>query len=256
MALSRASSLPALAAGNPFWSEGANLRLQVAVARPQDLPAPSDDELEETQPLGRRRARSRSQLGVVDGGASSSRAEVGTGASRTSFATAFRTPASWITSKKVQSVHENQADQSSQLHREGGYESQRDTAAHGTESGGDSVAAGPWCLSHFAKPKSGSKDWWDVSFQAQGWAIRVLAMWRIRPFHPAHRLTPVNTAQVATERTTLRFEDGTRPVITIGDWQDPSCARGTATKQWKGFTFFRLKPDPDDPNYGFEFIEK
>ena len=150
MALSRASSLPALAAGDSFWSEGANLRLQVAVARPRDLPAPSDDELEERQPLGRGRVRSRSQLGVVDGEASRSRAEVQTGASRTSFATALRTPTSWITSKK----HENQAGQSSQLHREGGYESQRDTAAHGTESGVIQLQLvhGVWAISRNPSP--------------------------------------------------------------------------------------------------------
>lgn len=152
-----------------------------------------------------------------------------------------------------QSVHVNRADQSSQLHQGSGYGP--NTAAHEAESGGDSVAAGPWCLSHFAKPKSGSKDWWDMSFQAQGWAIRVHATWRIRPFHPVHRLTPVNTARLATERTTLRFDDAPSPVISTDDWQDPSCARGTATQRWKGFTFFRFKPDPEDPNDGFELID-
>lgn len=72
----------------------------MAAARPQDLP---DDELEERQPLGRGRARSRSQLEVADG-SGSVRAEAQTGASRSSFATALRTPTSWITSKKEQSV--------------------------------------------------------------------------------------------------------------------------------------------------------
>ena len=100
MASFRSSSLPV--GGNPFWSESATLRLQVAAARPQDLP---DDELEERQPLGRGRARSRSQLEVADGSDGGSvRAEAQTGASRSSFATALRTPTSWITSKKEQSV--------------------------------------------------------------------------------------------------------------------------------------------------------
>ena len=49
MATSRASSLPPLTGGNPFWSEEANFQLRLATARPQDLPVPSDDELE--QPL-------------------------------------------------------------------------------------------------------------------------------------------------------------------------------------------------------------
>ena len=151
-----------------------------------------------------------------------------------------------------QSVRVNRADQSSQLHQGSGYGP--NTTAPEAESRRDSVAAGPWCLSHFARPKSGSKDWWDMSFQAQGWVIRVHATWRIRPFHPVHRRTPVNTARLATERTTLRFDDGPSPVISTDDWQDPSCARGTATQRWKGFTFFRLKPDLEDPNEGFELI--
>ena len=50
MASFRSSSLPV--GGNPFWSESATLRLQVAAARPQDLPVPSDDELEERQRSG------------------------------------------------------------------------------------------------------------------------------------------------------------------------------------------------------------
>ena len=99
MSFARASSLPA---GNPFWSENASLRFQVAAARPRDLPVPSDDELEEGQSQERGRTRSRSQLDVVDGVASSGRAEVETGASRTSFATALRTPTSWI--RREQSV--------------------------------------------------------------------------------------------------------------------------------------------------------
>ena len=156
----------------------------------------------------------------------------------------------------AQSVHVSQADQSSQLHhQEGGYGSNTAHARNRIWRGFScrwSMVSEPLCKT----PKSGSKDWWDMSFQAQGWAIRVHATWRIRPFHPAHRLTPVNTARFATERTTLRFADGASPEITIDDWQDPSCARGTATQRWKGFTFFRLKPDLDDPNYGFEFIDK
>ena len=48
----------------------------------------------------------------------------------------------------------------------------------------------------------------------------------------------MNIARLATERTTLRFDDGPSPVISTDDWQDPSCARGTATQRWKGFTFF------------------
>ncbi len=154
-----------------------------------------------------------------------------------------------------QSMQENQADHGSQLHRAGGYGSQQGATGYGNESCGDSHAGGPWNLSQFQKPKSGSKDWWDMSLQAQGWAIRVHATWRTRPFHPVHKLTPINTSQMTVERTTVRFDGGERLVIVIDDWQDPACARGSATQQWKGFTFFRIKAESEDSNYGFEFVK-
>ena len=106
MATFRASSLPPVASGNPFWSEDANFQLRLAAARPQDLPVPSDDELEEGQPLERGRTTSRSQLGVDGEVESAGDAGVVTNGSRTSFATALRTPTSWITSKKEQSVRD------------------------------------------------------------------------------------------------------------------------------------------------------
>ena len=40
----------------------------------------------------------------------------------------------------------------------------------------------------------------------------------------------------------------------VDDWQDPTCARGSASQQWKGFTFFKLKQKPTEDNYGFEFV--
>ena len=99
----------------------------------------------------------------------------------------------------------------------------------------------------------GSKDWWDMSLEDQGWAIRVHATWRIRPFHPVHRLTPVNTSMMTPERVTIRFDEIGQTIVS-DEWQDPGCASGTALKRWKGFTFFRLRGGSEDPNYGFEMV--
>ena len=154
-----------------------------------------------------------------------------------------------------QSMQENQAGHGSQLRQEnevGGY---RGGVERGGESSGDSTTTTvPWYLNKYSKPMTGSKDWWDMSMQAQGWAIRVHATWRTRQFHPVHKLTPINTSQMMVERTTLRFDGGVHPVIVVDDWQDPTCARGSASQQWKGFTFFKLKQKPTEDNYGFEFV--
>ena len=131
----------------------------------------------------------------------------------------------------------------------------------GTASSSHSAAAtsmagpreGPWCLQQFSSPKMGSKDWWDMSLEDQGWAIRVHATWRIRPFHPVHRLTPVNTSMMTPERVTIRFDEIGQTIVS-DEWQDPGCASGTALKRWKGFTFFRLRGGSEDPNYGFEMV--
>lgn len=113
-----------------------------------------------------------------------------------------------------QSMQENQAGHGSQLRQEnevGGY---RGGVERGGESSGDSTTTTvPWYLNKYSKPMTGSKDWWDMSMQAQGWAIRVHATWRTRQFHPVHKLTPINTSQMMVERTTLRFDGGVHPVI-------------------------------------------
>ena len=90
MASGRSSSLPPGDLGNPFWSERTKMRLQLAAARPQDLPIPSDDDLEDRQPLERGRAG-------TSGGEEAGQVEnIQTGGSRTSFATPLRAPTSWI----------------------------------------------------------------------------------------------------------------------------------------------------------------
>ena len=98
----------------------------------------------------------------------------------------------------------------------------------------------PWDLPTFQKFRYlKASDQWTHAFP--GWLIRTHGKKRTRLFHPVHRNTPkVNEMEI--NRTTVIFlEDGTR-IIKHDQWasaqQVPEEVKG---KQWRGFTFFKLK---------------
>ena len=105
----------------------------------------------------------------------------------------------------------------------------------------------PWMLPQFqGRPRRATKDEWIRNYEERGWLIREHRKDRKRLFHPVHSSLPVPVDYLKTDRVTLMVgpKNGLKRVQK-DVWS--TARRGNETEPWRGWTFFRVKQDGDQP---------
>ena len=98
----------------------------------------------------------------------------------------------------------------------------------------------PWDMPTFQDfPYLKASDQWTSALP--GWLIRIHGKKRTPLFHPLHQMNEMVNEMEINRTTVIFLEDGTK-IIKHDQWasaqQVPEEAKG---KQWRGFTFFKLK---------------
>eukprot|EP00435_Cladocopium_sp_Y103_P042356 s1047_g11.t1 len=110
------------------------------------------------------------------------------------------------------------------------------------ERQGDGREARKWELTTFQNvPYLKASDQWNRA--VPGWLIRIHGKKRSRLFHPLHHKTP--NLELHEERTTILFTEDNIRLVRKDRWTSSSAVKNpeeTHGKQWKGLTFFRVKP--------------
>ena len=110
-----------------------------------------------------------------------------------------------------------------------------------TESGTWTVA-GPHEWPQFRLPPQGRDRWGRLR---DGWWVRHHVKPRKRPFHPVHRQTPFDAAQIRSGRVTVVWLHGEKSVVE-DDWRSGTRPMVPTEEQWVGYSFFRDNP-PQPP---------